>query len=97
MTSEIDLLLEADAEGQTIVHKDTNVLWSRADLLEARELGEFAADDRLTEADPNSSVTSPFPGCMQWSGKASNWENVQPVAQTVHFVIFGVQSPAARA
>jgi hypothetical protein len=91
MTAEIDLLLMADREGHVVIHKDTNVLWSREELLEAHAEGQFAEDDWLRAPDPNSDITGPYPGCMQMSGLQPEWEYAQPVAQTAHFVIFALQ------
>jgi hypothetical protein len=67
--------------------------WSQEDLLEARFLGQFSADDRLGEPDLNCAVTAPFPGCMQLSGQPDQWQHARPVAQTAQFVIFALNTP----
>jgi hypothetical protein len=90
MTSEIDLLLRADTQGHAVVNKDTNVWWSRDDLLEARGDGQFTGNDKFAEPDAHCPVTSVFPGCLQLGGKSPEWEEARPLAETEHFVIFAL-------
>jgi hypothetical protein len=96
MTTEIELLLKAEAKGLAVVDKETNVMWSRAELLQARDEGQFAGQDDLKAPDPHCPVTGPFPGCLNWGGADAGWYRARAVAQTSHFVIFELPAVGLR-
>ncbi len=89
MSREIDIVLDATGSHWVVVEKDTNVLWSREDLRQAGDLGEYAAEDVL-RAPPKeaSAISGIFPGCLQQSGRLEDYSRYVPVGQTTHFLLF---------
>jgi hypothetical protein len=87
MRTEIEILLRASTRNCAVVEKETNVLWSSEDLLEARASGRYQNEDRLLPPDAESGVTGPYPGCLQ-QGSALSALNYRPIGQTNHFIIF---------
>lgn len=89
MAREIDLLIEASQPDRAIVEKETNVLWSKEDLLQARILSEYDEPDELTgRAEGSCAVTSIYPGCMQVGAAAEDYSRYRVIGQTRHFFIF---------
>ena len=86
-TSEINLVLDLVEKGAAVVEKATNVLWSRADLLEARSNRQFQNDDWITEPTGDEAVTSLYPGCANMGLVPGG--NGEPIAETTHFLLFG--------
>ena len=87
MRKEIDILIQAAERSCAVVEKDTNVLWTREDLIEGREAGRYKGEGRLLPPDGQIEVSGPFPGCLQQGGSLRG-PSYRPIGQTAHFVIF---------
>jgi hypothetical protein len=86
---EIDLLIEAVEKNLVAVEKESNVVWSREDLYEARAAGRFQREDRVSPAAPGrAAVSGIFPGCLQQGGAAEDYSRYALTAQTEHFLLF---------
>ncbi len=85
MSKEIDILVKAADKSCAVVAKDSHVLWSLEELLEARVTGQFQEEDRFLSPDRYLEVSGPFPGCMHQTGAVASY---RVVGQTEHFVIF---------
>jgi hypothetical protein len=85
--SEVSLVLDQVERGAVAVEKETHVLWSRDDLLEAQSNHQFDNEDRLIEPTRDEAVTSLYPGCPNMVGKIQS-EISEPIAQTSHFLLF---------
>jgi hypothetical protein len=88
MPKEINLVMDCVAKGAAAVEKETQVLWSLEDLLQAQSDKRFQNDDRIAEPAGNA-VTSLYPGCINMIGSISR-RRPEPFAQTSHFVLFGL-------
>ena len=84
---EIDILVEAARKSCAVVEKTSHVLWTHADLLEARARGCYQDAGQLLPPDRHLEVGSPYPGCIQMTGYARE-PAYRVVGQTQHFVIF---------
>jgi hypothetical protein len=85
---EIDILVEAARKSCAVVEKASNMIWSQAELLEARAAGQYQDPDQLLPPDGHMDVSAPYPGCLQMGGTLSVADPYRAVAQTEHFVIF---------
>ena len=65
MAPEIEILKAAARRGYAVVEKQTNVLWSAADLDDPYRAADFAELDSMGPADPHCAITGLFPGCLQ--------------------------------
>lgn len=89
MNREIDILLEAIQNNRAVVEKETNVLWSKEDLFQARTLDEYEEFDELTlPAEETLAVTSIYPGCLQMGAASGDYARYRVIGQTRHFLIF---------
>lgn len=80
---------KAAADGVAVVAKDTNVLWSREDLTEARDEGRYAAESRVAPPHEREvAVSRIFPGCLQQDGAAEDYSDYVLRGQTEHFLLF---------
>jgi hypothetical protein len=98
MAREIDLLIEAAQPNRAIVEKETNVLWSKDDLLQARALNEFdQPDDLIGRTDEACAVTGIYPGCLQQGAALADYSRYRLIGQTRHFLLFAqpVEAPVA--
>lgn len=86
MGKEIEILLEANSNGNLIVEKETHALWERNELLEAQHDGRFQEEELLLPPEPQVEVSGPYPGCVP--GAAGISLNYRLLGQTKHFVIF---------
>lgn len=89
---EINLVLKLVEKGASAVEKETHVLWDQNDLLEARFREKFQNEDQITEPTGNSALSSIYPGCLNMIGKSDSRPNCEPIAETSHFLIFGLPS-----
>jgi hypothetical protein len=85
---EINLVLDMVEKGVLAVEKETNLLWSLNDLLEARSNHEFQNDDQVAAPSNSCTVTSLYPGCLNMMGNNANNAPIKAVAQTRHFLLF---------
>jgi hypothetical protein len=85
---EIDILVEAARKSCAVVEKTSHVLWTHADLLEARACGRYQESGQLLPPDRHMELSSPYPGCIQMAGLMEGTNAYRAVGQTQHFVIF---------
>jgi len=88
-TKEIDLVVELVRKGAAAVEKETNILWTIEDLLDAQSNREFQDEDQITRPSGKEAISNLFPGCLNMMGKSID-SNGEPMAQTSHFLIFGL-------
>jgi hypothetical protein len=88
MTREIELLTEEVRRGRLAVEKASNRVWEDEELGEAAAAGQFAEEDQLAPPASDEAVTSPYPGCLQLGGAATEQTGFRTVGQTRHFVLF---------
>jgi hypothetical protein len=88
MGEEIQILLEASANGCLIVEKESHVLWERDELLEARQNGRYRETVKLLPPDESVQLSGPFTGCMQLAGAKRADLDFRLLGQTPHFAIF---------
>jgi hypothetical protein len=86
-TKEIQLVLDLVRKGLIAVERDTNVLWSLEDLLGAQSGKEFQNNDRITEPSGEEAISGLYPGCLNMGSALTS--DVEPLAQTTHFLFFG--------
>jgi hypothetical protein len=85
---EIDLLIGEAERGRLVVEKDTNRLWDRDELREARAGDVFTEEDEVRPVAADLPVTSPFPGCLQLPGALDDLSESVRVGHTRNFVLF---------
>jgi hypothetical protein len=89
MTREIDILWKAVDARRAVVDKETNVLWDRDALWEARASGAFDSEDSLRAPDAGQiEVSGIFPGCLQQGAAGVDYSRYTLIGQTSHFLIF---------
>src|SRR5262245_51865519 len=81
-TQEINLVLSLVEKGASAVEKETHILWTRDDLLEAQFQQRFHNEDRITEPKGDLIVSSLYPGCPNMIGNARNIGSGEPIAET---------------
>jgi hypothetical protein len=87
MAREIDLVVDSARKGCRIIEDGTGILWNLADLVEAWSDCRFQVDDVIAPPDPNSDLTSLYPGCPQ-QRNVGKQEAYHVFGWTSHFVIF---------
>jgi hypothetical protein len=92
--TEIDILVEAARKSCAVVEKDSNLLWTHEDLMEARAAGRYGDAAHLLPPDGETNVSGPYPGCLQCSGALAERNRYRAVGQTEHFVIFAAEHRA---
>ncbi len=92
MSKEIDLLLDSISRGCLVVEKETNLLWSREDLLKAKQAGHFLERDQITSSNGDRAVSGIYPGCLQATSASQKLNGSPVIGQTAHFMIFASRS-----
>jgi hypothetical protein len=87
-TKEIDLVLQLVRKGLIAVERDTNVLWTLEDLLEAQSAKDFQDNDEITPPSGEEAISGLYPGCLNMGNALTS--EVEPLAQTSHFLFFGL-------
>src|SRR6266487_4247323 len=95
-TREISLVLNLVQKGAVAVEKESHLLWSLDDLLEAQSDQRFQNDDCVTTPSGHSTITSLFPGCPNMMGKRGDNTQSEVTAQTSHFLLFGSPEPCEK-
>src|SRR5437868_12433197 len=88
MRREIDILVEAARKQCAVVEKTSNLLWTHAELAEARAAGLYQGESSLRSPDGRMAVSGPFPGCCQQAAAPPLTSGYRAVGQPEHFVIF---------
>jgi hypothetical protein len=88
MAREIDILVRAAGKECAIVDKESHVLWSQDELLQAQQIGCFRDEDSLAPPSEKTAVTSPYPGCVQQQSRTARFDGYRLVGQTEHFLVF---------
>jgi hypothetical protein len=91
---EIDILTEAARKGCAVVEKATHLVWTFAELAEARQANRFLGLTRLLPPDSQIEVSALYPGCMQMAGRMMEGNGYRVVGQTQHFVICAPEKSA---
>jgi hypothetical protein len=89
-SKEIDLVLSLVGKGAAAVEKDSHVLWRQDDLLEAQSNLKFQNEDQVMKPNGHTVITSLYPGCLNMIGDTRFLRNLEPIAETSHFLIFGL-------
>jgi len=93
---EIDILVEAARKSCAVIEKNSNLLWTFEELVEAQECGWYQAEGQLLPPDKQMAVSGPYPGCAQMRGATGEAETYRPVGQTEHFVVFATSNILAQ-
>jgi len=89
MASEIALLIDAAGKGCLVVEKDSNVFWSREELVCKQAAGRFAEEGVISSPKAGlTAVSNIFPGCWGQAGASADYFNCVPIGETEHFVLF---------
>jgi hypothetical protein len=90
MAREIELLSEAATLSLAVVEKATHVAWNLDELQEAGAAGWWREEDQMVPASKASAaeISGPFPGCLQRTGAAEEFDHYNLIRETRHFLIF---------
>jgi hypothetical protein len=92
--TEIDILVEAARKRCAVVEKDSHLLWTHEDVVEARAAGRYGETGHLLPPDGETNVSGLYPGCLQFGGALAEMNRYRAVGQTEHFVIFAAEHRA---